>query len=73
MNIVLFLLILDYGWVRVGDTYENLAACQATQDTFITGQPDIIEGFCCHLTETSCLNLEVRTNGERRDTPQGSS
>jgi len=62
MNIVLFLLVLDYGWVRVGNTYEDLEDCQATQDTFIEQHPDIIEGFCCHLTETSCLNLEVRSN-----------
>ena len=64
MNIVLFLLVLDYGWVKVGDTYEDLKDCQVTQDTFIEEHPDIIEGFCCHLTETSCLNLEVITNGE---------
>ena len=65
MNIVLFLLVLDYGGVRVGATYEDLEDCQVTQDTFIEQQPDIIEGFCCHLTETSCANLEIRTNDNK--------
>ena len=65
MNIVLFLLVLDYGWVKVGDTYEDLEACQVTQDTFIEQHPDIIEGFCCHLTEASCVNLEVRSNDNK--------
>ena len=59
MNIVLFLLVLDYGWVKVGDTYEDLEACQVTQDTFIEGHPDIIEGFCCHLTCEGCDKVAV--------------
>ena len=65
MNIVLFLLVLDYGWLKVGDTYEDLEACQVTQDAFIEQHPDIIEGFCCDLTETSCVNLEIRSNDHK--------
>ena len=65
MNIVLFLLVLDYGWLKVGDTYEDLEACQGVQDAFIEQHPDIIEGFCCHLTETSCSNLEIKSNDNK--------
>ena len=65
MNIVLFLLVLDYGWLKVGDTYEDLEDCQVTQDAFIEQHPDIIEGFCCDLTEASCINLEIRSNDNK--------
>ena len=65
MNIVLFLLILDYGWVKVGDTYEDLEACKVTQDTFIEKHPCIKEGVCCYLPEAACVNLEVRSNDNK--------